>query len=733
MIFQILTAISALICLLLTIYAFNMKHSKNTVIFAMLMLQITIFTSSNFIEIISKDNNIKLVCRNISQVCFLLAIPSLLILIIVYIGKDNILRPINVILICVFPFIGIVLKLTNRYSHLMKEDICIKSGWVVVISTPFALFIKLLELTYILLSIVLLLSFYKKINIKYRKQSIAMAAGILIPLIASILKILRPGSRLNIPIISISFTITGIILFWCIFKYQPFSIIPIARDKIIDCLQEGILTVDNNGIIIDKNSAIDRFIEDSFDKTINPLGKGLEDLLAVWPRWYSACKNMQADEFEIDNRKSGTKKYYHVKVYPIIKNSLKKMGTVSILIDITEQKNREKKLINTSELNEELLKNLTGELGRQKKQLEAVINTVSDLAYLAISDKNAKFLYYSRSSEDVFTNHIDNDESKILSHGEKGIYFYQDGRVIEDSDLPVPRVLKGEKVVNFHFIMKNNGKENHLLFNGTPIYDKNGNITHGVYFIMDITDHIRHENLISITKHLADMNALKDKLFTVFTHDIRNPMATMVSLVDLLQQDNDFYSAECREILTEVKKQVNYTYSIIENLLEWLNSQRDGLVFSPARWNLAALIEETVSLYLVSAGVKGIQISCKLDKQLVIYTDKEMLELVLRNLLSNAIKFTRKGGSITIEAFETDRDLTIAVKDTGIGMDAEKVKNLFHEGYTCSTLGTAGEKGIGLGLLICKEFILKGGGKIWAESMPGKGSTFYISLLTARK
>lgn len=733
MIFQILTAISALICLLLTIYAFNMKHSKNTVIFAMLMLQITIFTSSNFFEIITKDNGIKLICRNISQVGFLLAIPSLLILIIVYIGKENILKPVIVILIWVFPFIAIVLKLTSRYSHLMKEDICIKSGWVVVISTPFALFIKLQELTYILLSIVLLLSFYKKINVKYRKQSIAMAAGILIPFIVSILKILRPESRLNIPIISLSFTLTGIILFLCIFRYQLFSIIPVARDKIIDCLQEGILTVDNTGIVIDKNNAVDRFIEDTFDTAINPLGKGMEELLSDWPRWYSACKNMQEDEFEIDNKKLVAKKYYHVKVYPIIKNNFKKMGTVSILIDITEPKLREDKLIKTTELNEELLKNLTGELGRQKKQLEAVINTVSDMAYLAISDKNANFLYYSHASEDVFTNDINNNEANIISHREKGIYFYQDGGVIEDSDQPVSRVLKGEKVVNFHFILKKNEKEIHLLFNGTPLYDKNENITHGVYFIMDITDQIRHENLISITKHLADMNALKDKLFTVFTHDIRNPVATMVSLVDLLEQDNECYTAECREILTEVKKQVNYTFSIIENLLEWLNSQKDGLLFSPACWNLAELIEETVSLYLVSAGVKGIKIGCKLDKQLFIYTDKEILELVLRNLLSNAIKFTRKGGSITIEAFITDRDLTIAVKDTGIGMDAEKVKNLFHEGYTCSTLGTEGEKGIGLGLLICKEFILKGGGKIWAESMPGIGSTFYISLLTARK
>lgn len=733
MIFQILTAISTLISLLLTIYAFNMKHSKNTVIFAMLMLQITIFTSGTFLELLIKDANLKLICRNISLAGFLFAIPTLLILIIVYIGKEYVLKPINMILIYIFPVIGIVLRLTDRYSHLMWESIFIKNGQVFVISTPFALFIKLLELTNILFSIVLLLSIYKKINKKYKKQTIAMAAGILIPCISSILEIIRPGPNFNIPLISVSFTLTGVILFWCIFRYQLFSILPVARDKIIDCVQEGILTIDNSGTIIDKNSAVDRFIAETFGGKLNLLGKKSEELLRDWPRWYLSCKNMQEDEFEIDTLKWGKKKFYYVKVYPLYKSNLKKLGTVSTLIDITERKLREEKHLVTTELNKEQLKDLTDGFGRQQKQTEAVINTVSDMAYMAVSDKDANFIYYSNSSKDIFTNNICKIENKIITAYHKGLYYYQDGREIDISDLPVLRVLRGEKVVNFHFIMKSQEEDMHLLFNGTPIHDKNGAITHGVYFILDITDNIMNQNLISVTKHLTEMNALKDKLFTVFTHDIRNPMATMVSLVDLLEQDSEQYNMDYGDILTEVKKQVNYTYNIIENLLEWLNSQREGLVFTPGLWNLAGIVEEAVSLYLVGAEVKGIRVDYNLDKQVNIYTDKEMLELVLRNLLSNAIKFTKQGGCISIKAVEAAGEIIIAVKDTGIGMDAEKVRTLFQEGYTSSTLGTAGEKGIGLGLLICKEFIIKGGGKIWAESTPGKGSTFYISLLTANK
>jgi signal transduction histidine kinase len=637
MIFQILTAICVFICLTLTIYALRMKHAQNTVIFALIMLQITIL-------IIGSSFN------------------------------------------------------------------------------PYTLIVKLLEIIYILFSVVLLLFFHKRIRKKYKMQYYTMAAGLLLLFLGFVLLLLFPDSRVNISITSILFTLAGILLFYSIFRNQLFPVIPAARDKFLDCIPEGILTVDSTGIIIDKNRGADKFIEDIFGVIIDPLGKDVETLLKSWPRWYLACKNMEQDELEINGKGIGANKYYFVKIYPVInKRNNKKVGTVSVLTDMTEKKEAEEELTNSLKSNDDFINSLTENQNR-KIRLDEAIRAASDMVHIFVLDHNADFVYDSHNSDRIFTGHYG-----VGPFGRKG-YNKSNNPVIGYFLQPVLKVLKGEKIVNLHSVVKKNEKDIHLLFNGFPLYDKNGGTAYGVYFILDITEAIRHENLVDITRHLADMNSLKDKLFSVFTHDIRNPIATMVSLVELLEQDKECYSEEFREIMEEVKNQVHYTYNIIENLLDWLNCQRNGIVLSPAKWKLSEIIKETISLYLVSADMKGIKLGYKLDKDFVIYTDKEILGLILRNLLSNAIKFTNQGGSVTIEAYETDKELTIAVTDTGIGMDEEKVRNLFHEGYISSTLGTAGEKGIGLGLLICKEFTLKIGGKIWTESIPGEGSTFYISL-----
>ncbi|WMJ89544.1 sensor histidine kinase [Anaerocolumna sp. MB42-C2] len=733
MIFQILTAISAFISLLLTIYAYNMKHSKYTVIFALLMSEITIFTLGSYKELMVNDDTVKVLWSAVSQTCFLLTVPTLLILIIIYIGKENILKPIMMLGIYFFPVLGVLLQWMDPYYHMMRNYIYIDKGSFAVNSAQFALFIMVLEFNIILVVLILLLHFHKQINVNYKKQTLTMGIGILATLIASIYIIVKSYLGLHVPFIAITLSITGIILFFSIFRYQLFSIAPITRDKIFDIVQEGIISVDNYGVIIDKNAAADKFIYDTSGENQELIGGKLEDFLLNWPRWYQSCKSMKADEFEIDALKWGRKRYYYVKVYPVYNNNRKKRGTISVLIDITNRKMKEEELSTALESNRSQLVNLSTELSDQKLQVETIINTISDIACLSISDKQGNLIYYSKAVKDYFLPNIYIVKDKIINTYHKGVYYYEDGREIQKDKLPLLRVLRGEKVVNFHFIMKNAGEDKHLLFNGTPIYSNSGSLTHGVYFIMDITDNILHRNLLAVTEQLKSMNALKDKLFTVFTHDIRNPIATMVSLVDILEQDNEWYNTDCTEILEEVKKQINYTYNIIENLLEWLNSQREGLVIKPSLWNLTEILQETISMYLVSAGVKKISIFCNVNDKLTIFADKEVLELVLRNLLSNAIKFTELGGNIWVEAYLTTNDTIIAVKDSGIGMDKNKLSQLFDEGYVNSTLGTAGEKGIGLGLLICKEFIMKGGGKIWAESKPGVGSTFYISLLNSNK
>ena len=170
-------------------------------------------------------------------------------------------------------------------------------------------------------------------------------------------------------------------------------------------------------------------------------------------------------------------------------------------------------------------------------------------------------------------------------------------------------------------------------------------------------------------------------------------------------------------------------FSLLENLLEWSRLQRDVVIFSPSSFMLMQKISESMSLVVESATKKEIDISYAIPDELTVFADENMLRSIICNLSANAIKFTPHAGKITITAKSLDNDwIEISVKDTGIGMNKEMVGNLFQVGINTSRTGTAGEPGTGLGLIICKEFIEKHGGKIWVESQKGKGSTFYFKL-----
>ena len=144
--------------------------------------------------------------------------------------------------------------------------------------------------------------------------------------------------------------------------------------------------------------------------------------------------------------------------------------------------------------------------------------------------------------------------------------------------------------------------------------------------------------------------------------------------------------------------------------------------------NLFEIVNQNQELLQESANQKQIEIKNHIHKNTCIMADLNQIDLVLRNLLSNALKFTSNSGKIEVMATENDNEIVVSVTDDGIGMDSETAKNLFDNKERKSSIGTIGEKGTGLGLLICKEFINKHGGKIWAESEPKKGSTFYFSL-----
>jgi signal transduction histidine kinase len=239
---------------------------------------------------------------------------------------------------------------------------------------------------------------------------------------------------------------------------------------------------------------------------------------------------------------------------------------------------------------------------------------------------------------------------------------------------------------------------------------------------------IQKSNLEQKNKELLELNQVKDKLFTVITHDIRQPLVTMVSLMDLLEDDIEELSSDSNKIIQDVKQQIHHSYSMVDSLLDWCKNQRSGFSFQPHYWELHETVCETVDLLRSEAEAKGIKIINTITPGMDVFIDKAMFDLVLRNILTNAIKFTGKDGFIRIKAVKKIEKVIIAIQDTGVGIDQTKIQELLNAKNVNPTIGTAGEKGIGLGLQLCKDFIHRNGGDLWAESMIGKGSTFYIAV-----
>jgi two-component system, sensor histidine kinase and response regulator len=228
------------------------------------------------------------------------------------------------------------------------------------------------------------------------------------------------------------------------------------------------------------------------------------------------------------------------------------------------------------------------------------------------------------------------------------------------------------------------------------------------------------------TKQLRELNQLKDKLFSIISHDLRSPLSSLLTLLNLTQQGY-FTEEGFKEVVDELSKNVGYTTELLENLLKWAQSQMQGLKVSPSPFKLVEVANSKLKLYDEQANNKGVTLKNQIDPQLEVFADSAMIELVFRNLIANAIKFCNQGSVVRVAATVSDNKALISVSDTGQGISSENLKKLFGR-EIFSTQGTANEKGTGLGLILCKDFVNLNKGEIWAKSVEGVGSEFFFTL-----
>ena len=299
-------------------------------------------------------------------------------------------------------------------------------------------------------------------------------------------------------------------------------------------------------------------------------------------------------------------------------------------------------------------------------------------------------------------------------------------------DEEIQMALNGEHDFNVQFKVVWPDSTVHIIRALTAVYrDKSGNPLRMIGTNWDITIQTRAEKEINLKNaELQRLNAEKDKFFSIIAHDLRSPFQTLLGFTPEMPELLLSYPLEkIQRLAINMRTSAHKLYSLLENLLEWSQMQRGLISFNPVQILLPEAISEILALIRDKAEKKMIEISCDIPDNLTVLADKRMFESVMHNLVSNAVKFTHKEGKVTITAVAAPNNtVEISIRDTGIGMKKEMLDNLFLLGANLSHKGTEGESSAGLGLFICKDFVEKHDGKLWAESEEGKGSNFRFTL-----
>ncbi len=360
-----------------------------------------------------------------------------------------------------------------------------------------------------------------------------------------------------------------------------------------------------------------------------------------------------------------------------------------------------------------------------KQQLELVNNKYEQLFYflpigIIQADNEGNITEYNNEAGKLLEfSKLKKHERSLVNLRWKRIK--RDGTQLKPEDFVSIKAIKEQRLVeNVEVgVVKDTKDITWLNVSAIPSVDGRG----VVVSYMDITDKVAREN------KLQELNATKNKFFSIISHDLKNPFNALIGFSDLLLENNTTYDEKEREeLLKMINDTSKNTFELLESLLAWARSQSGGLKIEQMEVNLKLVADEITALLLEALQGKKINLINNISEEINVFADYNMLETVIRNLVTNAVKYSHQNGTITLSAIIENDFATVKVSDNGIGMDEKTQDTLFKIGETRSTEGTASEMGTGLGLILCKEFIEKHGGKIWVESEEDKGSDFMFTI-----
>ncbi len=357
---------------------------------------------------------------------------------------------------------------------------------------------------------------------------------------------------------------------------------------------------------------------------------------------------------------------------------------------------------------------------RAAQYTHTILNNMGDSVF--VKDDQSRLLLVNDAFCEIFglprSEIIGRTLAEHVSPEERESFLKIDGQVLED----------GIENINEETLTVGN-QTRIISTRKSRFIDGNGN-KFLVGVIRDITAHKKtRKDLEESEAKFKELNATKDKLFSIIGHDLRNPFNNILVLSELLTDSvKNVDPTTCKQYIELINSTAKNTLLLLENLMGWAQTQTGQIQYYSEKINLSNTIEEIVKLSNSIAATKKISLNHVESETIEIYSDEKLLKTVLRNLISNAIKFTHPGGNIDIILASQPNQIEICISDNGVGMDEETSNKLFTANTKSTSKGTANEKGTGFGLILCKEFVEKLGGTIWVESELDKGSNFKFTL-----
>lgn len=417
-------------------------------------------------------------------------------------------------------------------------------------------------------------------------------------------------------------------------------------------------------------------------------------------------------EHRIIRQSDGSTRWVQGRGKTVVKNGKLKALT-GVMVDITERKDAEK-VIRDHQLKLEIAMKIA-KLGLWEYD---VIN-----GYFQFND--TFYALFKTTTEQIGAEEMSAEEyaRRFIHPEDRAIVNLEIQKAIETTDPNYTRQLE-------HRMLYSNGGEGYLAVRYTIVKDHNNKTVKLFGINQDITQIKSIESEIKNREEkLREINSTKDKFFSIIAHDLRSPFNSIVGLSQILNKNyNDLSKEELSNYTHNIYLSSRKAMDLLSNLMEWSQAETGRLMLKPQQINLRRMIEGELELVSSSAKQKDITIRYDLPEELSITADQRMISIVLRNLISNAVKFTYPHGEIIVSAILHEVNITVSVKDNGVGIAKNKIDKLFSMDENLSTPGTLDEQGTGLGLILCKEFIKRHEGEINVESEPGRGSNFSFTI-----